>query len=476
VRGYLFHDLTFPSPPCHGEVYDYLANEDWNDYWLAVAAPRSFAKSTLCTKFLPLFIACTRWRGLWPIDIISATSEFAEERLRLIRHELETNKLLHRDFGYQVGKRKWTNSQIILRNGVDIRARGAGKQTRGRRPRLVICDDIEDDEAVRSEVQRDKLERWYNKALVNTLEEQGCRLIHIGTLLHPLCLLTRIIDNNPASANVDYSQGWIRKKYAAINPDGTAAWPEKWPLEALQLRKQKIGTEAFLAEFMNEPRITENPIFRKEWIQYCDRKDMPPLNELYRIASCDPAISKSEDADYTAHGVIGVQRSGEMKGHIWVIDAERGHWSTYDTTKALLHFYKEYNPSQLIIESNAYQAALKEVVLREAAHQGLYPPVKEIKALKDKRERAMGVQHLFRNGWIHIPRDLRWLADELVLFDPVKGGNPDDGVDMLVHALTEAQKYQGQETTRPQKAKERPYQSWQINRRQLGKREIARVL
>jgi len=479
VRSYLFAYLVYPSPLCHDELYQLLDGDDYRAFWLALAAPRSFAKSTLCTLFYPLFVSLTRqYRN---IDIISATSEFAEERLRLVRGELENNRMLQRDFGYQVGDKKWANNHIILRNGVDIKARGAGRQTRGRRPDLVICDDIEDDEGVRSEVQRAKLESWYNKALVNTLEEQGCRLIHIGTLLHPLCLLTRIIENNPASANIDYSAGWLRRKYAAVNEDGSAAWPEKWSLEALEARRQKIGTDAFDAEFMNEPRVTENPVFRREWLRMCQRDKVPAVCSLKVVTGVDPAISKADYADYTAIVTVGVDRNGkgEDKGKIYVLDAIKGHWSTYDTAKAILDNFKEFKPISQEIEGTAYQAALKEVVLRESGHQGVYAPVRLVKSGNTpnaKVERAKNVQHLFRNGWVYIPRDLRWLYDQLVLFDPVMRGGDDDGVDALVYALDAAQHYQETDVVKKQNSLKKPFQSWTWSKKMaIGRKQMERV-
>lgn len=246
---YLQDDLKCRVPEFHREMYD-LANAEHKR--IVIAAPRSFAKSTVFSKIYPCFRILKK--PVRRILIISSTGTLAEHWLREIKYELTENKYVVADFG-DSSTDKWTQDHIVCKNHhggppIEVLAKGAGYQIRGFRPDIVIVDDLETDEGVRSEDQRAKLLDWFDKALINTLEKDS-QLIMIGTVLHPLSLLSAVMNR----------EGWTVRKYQAITPDGKSLWPEKWPIAALEARKREIGSLAFNSEFMNDPIISENPIF-----------------------------------------------------------------------------------------------------------------------------------------------------------------------------------------------------------------------
>ncbi|MDA2917521.1 hypothetical protein MYX64_11900, partial [Nitrospinae bacterium AH_259_B05_G02_I21] len=166
------------------------------------------------------------------------------------------------DYGDLVG-RKWTETEIILANNVKILARGAGASMRGlrhgpHRPDLIVADDLENDETVESPLSREKMTRWFDRALLNCLAPGGTMLV-VGTVLHYDSLLSRLLKRG--------GDFWT-KKYAAVRPDGTPLWPERWPIARLEAKKRQIGRAAFDQEFQNEPIDSEARIFREETFGY----------------------------------------------------------------------------------------------------------------------------------------------------------------------------------------------------------------
>lgn len=282
VQDCLSHHCTSPIPKFHKEIYSFC--DVGNN--MCLAAPRGFAKSSVVSVFYPIREAL--WGRRTNIHIISASEGLAVSWLRKIKSEIENNKSIYWIFGDQSSE-KWTEDHIILRNGCEIRARGAGGQSRGPRPDLVILDDIETEDSVASEEQRDKLRNWINKAVIPSLAHKG-RIVWIGTFISPLCLLKEKIDNI-----VD--DKWIRKIYSAyrdgIERPENAIWQELWDHKSLQQRKLEIGSFAFSSEYLNNPLFNEHSAIKEHQIRYWEQ--LP--DDLTIVCAMDPAYSDDERAD-----------------------------------------------------------------------------------------------------------------------------------------------------------------------------------
>ena len=133
----------------------------------------------------------------YPI-ILSDSSDQAEGFLENIRVEFEENGLIREDFGNLQGK-VWRNNVILTTTNIKVEAIGSGKKIRGRkhrnwRPDLLVLDDIENDENVRTAEQRSKLSNWFNKA-VSKAGDSYTDIVYIGTLLHYDSLLAHTLTN-----------------------------------------------------------------------------------------------------------------------------------------------------------------------------------------------------------------------------------------------------------------------------------------
>ena len=176
----------------------------------AVAAPRGHAKSTVMSLQNVLHAALYGYKRY--ILLVSDTEAQAVSFLDAIKNELETNARLLRDFGEQPGK-TWKTSSIVLANGCRIDAVGSGQKLRGRRnyerrPDLILCDDIENDEGVRTAEQRQKTADWFWKAVCKSGDGYTDILV-IGTILHHDSLLANLLEN----------PGFQSRKYRAVLSD-----------------------------------------------------------------------------------------------------------------------------------------------------------------------------------------------------------------------------------------------------------------
>ena len=432
AQHYLSHYLGAKIPDFHYEIYSLLDKPR-----LGIAAPRSFAKSTIIQIIRGLHLLLTG-KGE-DILTISASSSLAEEWVRKIKLELDTNEKIRRDFGdwYKWGENqsyKWTEGHITIDRydgtiANQMRAKGRGCQIRGFRPTRIFCDDLEDEDLVTSEEQRRKLKSWFLAALLNTITNEQ-QLVVIGTILHPLALLNDIIRKQ------EEFRAWDTQKYKAL-VGGKSIWEERWPTEALLKRKLEIGSYAFQAEFQNEPVASDTVLIREEMI----KRAISP-SDTVNFAYFDPAISEKETADYSALVCLGIAKDGyiyeqgslKFRGGLWKIVEE------------FINFYLKYKPQIFGIEEAAFQQVLRPVLLAEARKRKIYLPIRpvtlgsfsdrESKRPKDKFTRLLSVTHFFENGQIFLKSED--LIEQLLLFPT---GSEDDLVDACSGCLHLIQKY-----------------------------------
>lgn len=262
-------DMVYQRP-IEGEVHDAAA----------YAYPRGHGKTTTITLGFALWVIA-HWRemphfqGEAPfILIVSDTITQAKDRSLDLRDEVEGNVQFIDDYGELKRPRRWTEKDWETTTGVRVMAVGSGSKVRGllrsgRRPTLIVLDDLENDEAVATKKRRLKLERWLKKALIPTGLEGRLLTIAMGTILHADSLLSRLLDTD------EHYPGWLKRRFAALyddtgqpDVDGTIPlWPEGWSVDMLQRRRRKIGSVAFTQEYLNIAIDEDTTLFRMAWLK-----------------------------------------------------------------------------------------------------------------------------------------------------------------------------------------------------------------
>lgn len=425
---------------------------------LADAAPRGNAKSTIVSLALPI------WAGLFAhkkyILLISDTASQANDFLQNIRSEFEDNYLLQEDFGGVEGV-VWTNSNIILTNGVRIQALGTGKRVRGRkhkehRPDLIICDDLENDENVMSPDQRKKNEGWYFRALSKAGDEHT-DIFYVGTILHYDSLLSKLLKNpiyktKKYQAVISWSTSPLWDEWEKIivdleNPNrmvdaktffelhneemlaGTEVlWPEKENYYDLMIQRIADGPAAFSSEKQNEPLSDDDRRFHPDWIRYYEDSEVEGKN-LFVVGACDPSMGKT-GGDYSAILTIG----SDSNGIIYVLDADIAKRHPDIITKDILYKHTDYSYKIFGVEENQFQEYFKDTLIKESAVIHKSPmPIRGIKSHSDKILRIQSLQPDIKGGRVRFRRDQQKLIEQLVNFP---SADHDDGPDALELAIS----------------------------------------
>lgn len=437
----------------------------------AIAAPRGHAKSTVMSLKNVLHAALYGYKKY--ILLISDTESQAAGFLDAIKNELETNEAILRDFGEQAGK-TWKTGSAVLKNGCRVDALGSGQKLRGRRhyqrrPDLILCDDIENDEGVRTAEQRRKTADWFWKAVCKS-GDRSTDLVFIGTVLHHDSLLSNLLEN-PGFQSRKYRAvlseppsplwGEWEKLYTNLaDPDrektahaffykhrkemtagAKVLWPEKLSYYDLRVMRLTEGESAFNSEMQNQPINPADCLFSPQWFRYYEPYEADFRDPKFRFYGyCDPSLGRTASSDYSAIVTLAVDGDSGL-AYVLEADLQRRHpdriiQDILDKERRLrLETGRGY--TLFGAETNQFQWFLKEQLARESARQGLYLPVQGVRSTEDKTMRVSALQPDVKNGYILFRRDQTLLLRQLQEF-PL--GAHDDGPDALEGARTLARR------------------------------------
>lgn len=472
-----------------------MPNGQWAWFDANIVLPRGFAKTTLVTKALVLWLICTE--QLRFTVILSDVFEQAELILNDIGEQLRTNPRILAAYGSllsrqetltepgQQGRRtKDTTAQLITTTGCCVKVAASGKKVRGwsylnQRPQLIIGDDIEGQESVSTLYQRNKREKWWDGDVVPARDMTKARVLLVGNLIHGDSVLHRKVKQKTARTffrkaildqptRTDLWDTWnalwtdqgeeAADAYYAAHAEemehGSAVlWPEGRPLHLLMRERRKIGPFTFQTEYQNDPVAEGVTIIQEPWLAsrptFHDGEDPFILDGakrillsalIKRVSTVDVAISKKDGADFFVITTGGKAADGTV--YVW--DVVRAHLSSPEQIRAIFQVNARWAPDRIRIETVQYQEALKEMVDDEAKRTGVHIATEGYKPDKDKVRRMMKFQPQFEQGVVKLCDTVpSSCVDELLSF-PL--GEHDDFVDtlpMLLDALLTQPRFAG---------------------------------
>ena len=444
------YDNPKPTPQFHRELWDYCCSDH---SLVAIAAPRGHAKSTAVTHAYTL--AAVLFRKADFVVLVSDTELQAVQFLNDIKMELYENQKLRSLFKvsdiYKDAEREIRFKMGPDNHQVRIMARGAsggsgsvrGFKWRGKRPNLIICDDMENDEAVSNEERRDKFRNWFYGALIPALSDTG-QIRLVGTVLHFDSLLERLMPETTGDEaqytvreklkeySLDKSRAWHSIKYRAhtdFDDFQDILWPEKFNKERLSKLKNdfiKQGiSEGYAQEYLNYPIHEGDAFFRKNDFVPMSEEDFDLAKTYY--AAIDFAISEKDKRSYSVITVGGVDHSGVLH----IVDVIRQRMDAKQIIDEMMAVQIRYQPDLFVVEEGALKKAigpfLKDEMLRTGVFINLHPMV----PFRDKLSRARAIQGRMRQGGVHFDKESEWFPSfeqELLRFDR---GQYDDQVDSI---------------------------------------------
>ena len=437
------YDNPKPIPDLHRIMWEDCASEEPR---VALAAPRAHAKSTAITHAYVLSEMLSRNRGF--CLMVSDTEGQAAEFLGDIKAELSGNETLRETFGIKrLLKETETNVVAEFNDGelFRIQVKGSeqkvrGLKWRGKRPDLIVGDDLENDEIVMNPERREKFRRWFMNALI-PCGSDTCKYRIVGTILHLDSMLNRLLEDPT----------WKSRRFEAHNPDfSEILWPEQFPKE--RLLAIRAGYEAqndldgYSQEYLNRPIAEGNAYFNKNnFLDFERDGERALLPNLVYYAAADFAISEKEKADYTVIMVAGMC----PEGFLHVVDVRAGRWDAEQIIEELLAVQKAWSPAVFTFETAKIDKALGPFLDREMRRTGHYINIHLETPTQSKTARGKSIQAMTKSRSVKFDKNASWYPDVegqlLTITDSGPRGAHDDYFDAFAYlGLTVDQFYEAQ--------------------------------
>ncbi|WP_136449813.1 phage terminase large subunit, partial [Haemophilus influenzae] len=336
-----------------------------------------------------------------------------------------------------------------------VQVAGSGKKLRGLRhgayrPDLVVLDDIENDEQVRSPEQRDKLHDWLKKTVL-PLGAAGDKLdvVYIGTILHYDSVLNRTLS----------SKAWKTAKFKALirQPDDMSLW-DKWedfylnegeavadafytqnqaamdkgcllytsarPILTLMKIRARDGHATFDSEYQNDPLSSDDAMFANSLTYWTEL----PANLIY-FGALDPSLGKAgASRDPSAILVGGYHRE---TGKLYVVEAQVKKRLPDLIIEDVIRMQKQYHCQRWFVETVQFQEFLKDELVKRSAQRGIPVPATATKPNTDKMLRIESLQPHMANSLILLHSSQTTLISQLRHFPKADHDDGPDALEML---------------------------------------------
>lgn len=423
--------LTYPIADFHKEIIKLVEENKTN---LAIAAFRGSGKSTIVST------AAVIWSmiGLKEkrfIVLISNTARQSEILMANIKAVLESNDILKADLGpFEETAEEWNISSLVFKDydtkimAISVNESVRGIRYKNKRPDLIVCDDVETLDSVKTEDNRDKLTTWFDRDIV-PLGDESTNFIMVGTIMTQGSLMHTLKER------IDFGQlNGVFRKYPITDEDGNILWKSLWPdQESIDKYKLDKGIvpRSWQTEYLLNDYAEEDQLIKQDMIETYTEIPFGQYPGVHGFISVDLAISTKESADKTAI-LAGYMLTINGKEHLYLLPHPvNKRMNSHDTLIEIKNMALSMDTgtdTTIIIENVGYQSSMIEQLEQE----GFYNAVPfEIRG-QDKRARLETTIHNLVTKRILFPeKGCDTLINQLVMFGIEKYDDLADAFSML---------------------------------------------
>lgn len=386
-----FFPRTFrdETPDFHREFWKGF--DDQNKDFFAAEMFRGAGKTTLTRAGISKRVAYAISRNILAVAI---AENMAIPTVRWLKKQVETQTLWAQTFMLQKGS-KWTDDWIEITNvamdcQINVIAKGMTSGLRGLnfddyRPDFVLCDDIENEETVGTEQQRNKNEDLFFGALIPSIapktEAPFRKLVFLQTNLSNESLLSKA-HKDPAFTTVQFP-------LLVKQPDGSekSAWEARFPTAQVLAEKElaiKRGTihtwyREFGCKIISRETAPLDVEFLRKWTSL-------PTNLAYYLG-LDPAISDQKHAHKAAAAVIGINH---QTGDTYLVSYKaRKGLNPDELWEWVLGAYLQFRPRKTGCETVAFQKMLKWYFEKKMQEAKRFFHITEVNDRRNKSDRII---------------------------------------------------------------------------------------
>ncbi len=263
--------------------------------------------------------------------------------------------------------------RLAVSTGGPITGRGAG---------LIIIDDPLKASDAASDVERERINAWFDQNVVQRLDDKKTGAI--------IVVMQRLHDEDLTGYLLEKG-GWEHLRLPAIAEDderfrlangnivgrdvGEALHPAREPLETLSALKHSIGAYDFAGQYQQDPAPREGGLVRAE---HFPRQSAANVRFDMTVQSWDTAHKTGELNDYSVCTTWG--RTPERRYHL--LDVFRAKLAFPQLIARVQALHDQYHPGTILVEDSA-----SGINLIQSLRQDSNLPIKAIKPIGDKLTR-----------------------------------------------------------------------------------------
>lgn len=296
-------------------------------------------------------------------------------------------------------------------------AAGVGTAITGRGADILIIDDpFKDRQEADSEINRQRVWDWYTSTAYTRLMPGGAVIV-INTRWHDDDLSGKLLDEQENGGDQ-----WDLLSLPAIQPDGSALWPEWYPIDRLEQIRSVLPPRDWNALYQQNPIPDDGDYFKGAW--FTDYDELPENLNIY--GASDYAVTDGK-GDWTEHGVFGM----DSQGNLYVVDWWRGQTTSDVWIERKCDLIIKHSPQCWFGEAGPIRRAVEPFMIRRMDERNARCRVEWMASIADKEARARGIQGLASMGKIFFPKNAAWKGDVLAQLLRFPAGKHDDAVDVF---------------------------------------------
>jgi len=296
---------------------------------------------------------------------------------------------------------------------------GIGGSVLGRGGDSILIDDPYASMAdALSELTRKNVWDWYTGTAYNRLMPGGS-IVVINHRMHEDDLCGRLLAQQAAGGD-----RWEVVELPAIKEDGSALWPDAYPLEALERIRKNSQARFWSALYQQRPAPEEGDYFKADWLKPYEK--VPSLDTLRVYGGSDYAVT-ADGGDYTVHAVVGIDPEGRM----YLLDLWRKQTASDEWIEAFCDLVKQWKPMGWAEEQGQIRSGVGPFLDKRQRERKAYVSREQFPTRGDKAVRAQSIRGRMALEGLYVPVNAAFYPDlraELLSFP---AGKHDDQVDAL---------------------------------------------
>jgi predicted phage terminase large subunit-like protein len=307
----------------------------------------------------------------------------------------------------------------------------------GRGADILIIDDPLKPEEAASEVERKKVNDWYDHTLLTRLnDKRDGRIIVIMQRLHQNDLTGHLLEKEhwkvlrfPAIADEDETFS-VPTPFGNVRTysrkTGEALHPEREDLATLEQMKSNLGSYNFAGQYQQSPAPQGGGMIKEKWFKTYTPQSLPETFD-YIFQSWDTANKVTELSDHSVCTTWGKKGT-----YLYLLHVYRKKMDYPTLKRAVVEQAGLWGARLIVIEDKASGTQL----IQELAFEGVYNVQSyQPGPNQDKVMRMFACCNLIENGLLYLPEKADWLTEFINELTVFPNGKYDDQVDSTSQAL-----------------------------------------